>query len=72
MTALNAVGTCIRCNWMLISQAVALGTSQLRVQNAPTLDNGNYIAVIDPAMQNMLLNEQVALAGGSAASWFFI
>ena len=65
MTALNAVGTAFGSIGADIS-SVALGTSQLRVQNAPTLDNGNYIAVIDPAME-YAINEQVALAGGSAA-----
>ena len=65
MTALNAVGTAFGSIGADIS-SVALGTSTLRVQNAPTLDNGNYIAVIDPAME-YAINEQVALAGGSAA-----
>jgi len=65
MTALNAVGTAFGSIGADIS-SVALGTSQLRVQNAPTLDNGNYIAVIDPAAE-YAINEQVALAGGSAA-----
>ena len=65
MTALNAVGTAFGAIGADIS-SVALGTSTLRVQNAPTLDNGNYIAVIDPAME-YAINEQVALAGGSAA-----
>ena len=65
MTALNTVGTAFGAIGADIS-SVALGTSTLRVQNAPTLDNGNYIAVIDPAME-YAINEQVALAGGSAA-----
>lgn len=65
MTALNTVGTAFGSIGADIS-SVALGTSTLRVQNAPTLDNGNYIAVIDPAME-YAINEQVALAGGSAA-----
>ena len=65
MTALNAVGTAFGAIGADIS-SVALGTSTLRVQNAPTLDNGNYIACIDPAME-YAINEQVALAGGSAA-----
>tara|TARA_R110002020_G_scaffold165931_2_gene353740 strand:+ start:281 stop:1186 length:906 start_codon:yes stop_codon:yes gene_type:complete len=65
MTALNTVGTAFGSIGADIS-SVALGTSTLRVQNAPTLDNGNYIAVIDPAME-YAINEQVSLAGGSAA-----
>jgi hypothetical protein len=65
MTALNAVGTAFGAIGADIS-SVALGTSTLRVQNAPTLDNGNYICALDPAME-YAINEQVALAGGSAA-----
>ena len=65
MTGLNAVGSNISTIGFDISN-VALATSTLRVQNAPTLDNGNYIAVIDPAAE-FAINEQVALAGGSAA-----
>lgn len=65
MTALNAVGGNVVTNGADIS-SVALGTSTLRVQNAPTLDNGNFIAAIDPAME-YALNEQVALAGGGVA-----
>jgi len=69
MTGLNAVGTPFGTGGTDIGfdiSSVALGTSTLRVQNAPTLDNGNYIAVIDPAAE-YAINEQVALAGGSAA-----
>ena len=65
MTALNNVGGNVVTNGADIS-SVALGTSTLRVQNAPTLDNGNFIACIDPAME-YALNEQVALAGGGVA-----
>jgi len=65
MTGLNAVGTSIDTIGFNIS-SVAEGVSLLRVQNSPTLDNGNYIAVIDPAAE-FALNEQVALAGGTAA-----
>ena len=65
MTGLNAVGSNISTIGFDIS-SVALGTTNLRVQNAPTLDNGNYIAVIDPAAE-YAINEQVALAGGDAA-----
>jgi len=65
MTALNTIGTAFGSIGADIS-SVALGTTTLRVQNAPTLDNGNYIAVIDPAME-YAINEQVSLAGGSAA-----
>ena len=65
MTALNTVGTAFGAIGADIS-SVALGTSTLRVQNAPTLDNGNYIAAIDPAME-YAINQQVALSGGSAA-----
>tara|TARA_R110000803_G_scaffold210382_1_gene281993 strand:- start:145 stop:1056 length:912 start_codon:yes stop_codon:yes gene_type:complete len=65
MTALNTIGTAFGAIGADIS-SVALGTTTLRVQNAPTLDNGNYIACIDPAME-YAINEQVALAGGSAA-----
>ena len=69
MTGLNAVGTPFGTGGTDIGfdiSSVALGTSTLRVQNAPTLDNGNYIAVIDPAAE-YAINEQVALQGGSAA-----
>jgi hypothetical protein len=65
MTALNTIGTAFGAIGANIA-SVALGTTTLRVQNAPTLDNGNYIACIDPAME-YAINEQVALAGGSAA-----
>jgi len=65
MTGLNTVGTSVDTIGFNIS-SVAQGVSLLRVQNAPTLDNGNYIAVIDPAAE-FALNEQVALAGGTAA-----
>jgi hypothetical protein len=65
MTGLNTVGTSVDTIGFNIS-SVAEGVSLLRVQNAPTLDNGNYIAVIDPAAE-FALNEQVALAGGTAA-----
>ena len=65
MTALNTVGTAFGSIGADIS-SVALGTSTLRVQNAPTLDNGNFVAVIDPAME-YAINEQVSLQGGSAA-----
>ena len=65
MTGLNTVGTSVDTIGFNIS-SVAEGVSLLRAQNAPTLDNGNYIAVIDPAAE-FALNEQVALAGGTAA-----
>jgi len=65
MTGLNAVGTSIDTIGFNIA-SVAKGVSLLRVQNSGTLDNGNYIAVIDPAAE-FALNEQVALAGGTAA-----
>tara|TARA_R110002012_G_scaffold297054_1_gene494860 strand:+ start:476 stop:1387 length:912 start_codon:yes stop_codon:yes gene_type:complete len=65
MTGLNAIGTAVAAIGFDIS-SVALGTTTLRVQNAPTLDNGNYIAAIDPAAE-FAINEQVALAGGGAA-----
>ncbi len=44
--------------------AVAKGVSNLRTQNAPTLDNGMYVSVISPAYE-FAINEQIALAGGS-------
>ena len=67
MTGLNTVGTLAGAgNIGFDIASVALGTSTLRVQNAPTLDNGNYIACIDPAAE-FAINAQVALAGGSAA-----
>lgn len=44
--------------------AVAKGVSNLRTQNAPTLDNGLYVSVISPAYE-FAINEQIALAGGS-------
>ena len=65
MTGLNAIGSNISTIGFDIS-SVALGTTTLRVQNAPTLDNGNYIAAVDPAAE-FAINEQVALAGGGAA-----
>ena len=63
MTALNTVGTAFGAMGADI-KSVAKGVSLLRVQNSPTLDNGNYVAVIDPAME-YALNEQIALAGGA-------
>jgi len=69
MTGLNTIGTAAGTGGALIGfdiSSVALGTTTLRVQNAPTLDNGNYIAAIDPAAE-YAINEQVALAGGGAA-----
>lgn len=65
MTGLNTVGTSVDTIGFNIA-SVAKAVSLLRVQNAPTLDNGNYIAIIDPAAE-FALNEQVALAGGTAA-----
>ena len=67
MTGLNAVGSLAGSGAIGFDIAsVALATSTLRVQNAPTLDNGNYIAAIDPAAE-FAINAQVALAGGTAA-----
>jgi hypothetical protein len=69
MTGLNAVGTLAGTGGTEIGfdiSSVAKGVSLLRVQNSGTLDNGNYIAVIDPAAA-FALNAQVALAGGTAA-----
>ncbi len=63
MTAENTVGTAFGSMGADI-KSVAKGVSLLRVQNSPTLDNGNYVAVIDPAME-YALNEQIALAGGA-------
>jgi len=65
MTGLNTVGTSIDTIGFNIA-SVAKAVSLLRVQNSGTLDNGNYIAAIDPAAE-FALNEQVALAGGTAA-----
>jgi len=65
MTGLNTVGTSVDTIGFDIA-SVAKAVSLLRVQNAPTLDNGNYIAVIDPAAE-FALNEQVALAGGATS-----
>jgi len=69
MTGLNAIGSEFGTGGSKIGfdiSSVAKGTSLLRVQNSPTLDNGNFVAVIDPAAE-FALNEQIALAGGSAA-----
>ncbi len=67
MTGLNTIGTAFGAgNIGFDISSVALGTTTLRVQNAPTLDNGNYIAAIDPAAE-YAINEQVSLAGGGAA-----
>ncbi len=65
MTANNTIGGNVVTLGADIS-SVALGTTTLRVENAPTLDNGNYICALDPAME-YALNEQVALAGGGIA-----
>ncbi len=65
MTASNVIGGNVTTLGADIS-SVALGVSNLRDVNAPTLDNGNYIAVIDPAME-FALNQQIALAGGATA-----
>lgn len=65
MTGLNTVGTSVDTIGFDIG-SVAKATSLLRVQNAPTLDNGNYIAAIDPAAE-FAINEQVALAGGATS-----
>jgi hypothetical protein len=65
MTGLNTVGTSVATIGFDI-QAVAKAVSLLRVQNSGTLDNGNYIAAIDPAAE-FALNEQVALAGGATS-----
>ena len=65
LTGLNTIGSNVSTIGFDIA-SVALGTTTLRVENAPTLDNGNYIAAIDPAAE-FAINEQVALAGGDAA-----
>lgn len=44
--------------------AVAKGVSNLRTQNAPTMDGGYYAGVISPAFE-YAINEQIALAGGT-------
>lgn len=44
--------------------AVAKGVSNLRTQNAPTMDGGFYAGVISPAFE-YAINEQIALAGGT-------
>ena len=44
--------------------AIAKGVSNLRTQNAPTMDGGFYAGVISPAFE-FAINEQIALAGGS-------
>jgi hypothetical protein len=69
MTGLNAVGTLAGTGGTEIGfdiSSVAKAVSLLRVQNSPTLDNGNYIAIVDPAAE-FALNAQVALNGGTAA-----
>lgn len=69
MTGLNAIGSEFGTGGTKIGydiSSVAKATSLLRKQNAPTLDNGNYVCAIDAAGE-FALNEQVALAGGSAA-----
>lgn len=69
MTGLNAVGTLAGTGAAEIGfdiTSVAKATSLLRKQNAPTLDNGNYIAAIDAAAE-FAINAQVALAGGAAS-----
>jgi hypothetical protein len=69
MTGLNAVGTLAGTGGTEIGfdiTSVAKATSLLRKQNAPTLDNGNYIAAIDAAAE-FAINAQVALAGGGAS-----
>lgn len=45
--------------------AVAQAVANLRGQNAPTMLNGQYVSIIDPAME-YAINEQIALAGGAA------
>jgi hypothetical protein len=65
MTASKVIGGNVTTIGADVS-SLALGTSTLRNQSAPTLDNGNYIAVVDPAFE-FALNQQVALAGGDAA-----
>tara|TARA_R110002074_G_scaffold195309_1_gene361536 strand:+ start:275 stop:1207 length:933 start_codon:yes stop_codon:yes gene_type:complete len=69
MTGLNTVGTSFGTDAGEIGfdiSSVAKATSLLRKQNAPTLDNGNYIAALDAAAE-FAINQQVALAGGTAA-----
>jgi len=44
--------------------AVAKGVSNLRTQNAPTMDGGYYASVITPSFE-YAINEQIALAGGT-------
>ena len=67
MTGLNAVGSLAGAgNIGFDIASVALATSLLRQKNAPTLDNGNYIAAVDAAAE-FAINAQVALAGGTAA-----
>ena len=44
--------------------AIAKGVSNLRTQNAPTMDGGFYVSVISPAME-FAIQEQIALAGGT-------
>lgn len=45
--------------------AIAKAVAQLRGQNAPTMGNGQYVAIVDPAFE-YAINNQIALAGGSS------
>lgn len=45
--------------------AVAKAVASLRANNAPTMANGQYVSIIDPAFEYEI-NEQIALAGGAA------
>ena len=69
MTGLNAVGTPFGTGGTDIGfdvSSIAKAVGLLRKQNAPTLDNGNYIAAIDAAAE-FAITSQVALNGGTAA-----